>query len=60
MLSKTKTVSILAIMIFIIVVVGFVLILTRKQSVNAATGEVKYFWKNPKDDTPAAPAPKTV
>ena len=47
-------------MIFIIVVVGFVLILTRKQSVNAATGEVKYFWKNPKEDAPVTKPPATA
>ena len=60
MFNKTKTVSIIAIMVLIIVVVGFVLLFTRKQSVNAATGEVKYFWKTPKDDAPVTKPPATA
>jgi len=56
MFNKTKTVAIFGVITLIIVIVGFVLIITRKQTVNSATGEVKSYWKKPAAEKETAPA----
>ena len=53
---KAKTQAIFVIMIFVVVIIGFVLLFTRKQTVDSATGAVKFSWK--KADEPAPPAAK--
>lgn len=52
-MQKIKTANIILIIAVVILIVGFVLIITHKQSVNSATCEVKTFWGKPKADTPA-------
>jgi hypothetical protein len=42
---KTKIFNVLTIITFIIIVVGFVMLLTRKQTLVAETGEIKTTWK---------------
>ena len=55
MFNKTKTTVVIAIIILVIVITGFVLLFTRKGSVDSATGAISYKWKSPKsDETPAA------
>lgn len=52
MFKNPKVNGVFTILIFVIVIIGFVLILTRKQTV-AANGEVKSSWKkteNPQDE----------
>jgi len=51
-MNKTKTVAIFGLITMIIVIIGFVLLFTRKQKVE--DGIVKSYWKNPKTETPAA------
>ena len=48
-MQKIKTANFILIIATLIIVVGFILVLTRKQSVDAATGQVKSFWKQPAD-----------
>lgn len=50
-MNKTKTVAIFGIITLVIVITGFVMLFTRKQSINSSTGEVKSYWKAPKPTT---------
>ena len=53
-MQKIKTANIILIIAVVILIVGFVLVITRKQSLNSTTGELKSFWGKPKTDAPAA------
>jgi hypothetical protein len=47
-MNKTKTVAIICIILGVLVIGGFVLLLTRKQSIDPSTGEVKTSWRKVK------------
>lgn len=48
MFNKTKSATIFAMITLIVVIVGFVLVFTRKQTVT--DGVVKSYWRKPKED----------
>lgn len=52
-MNKTKTAVIIGIILTVVAIVGFTLILTRKQTVE--NGQIKSYWKKPKTD----PDPET-